>query len=232
VFVKVPCKRAIVIAATVLCLAAPAHAVGPLAAIFIAYAKQMIKEKMIAYAKGKAMGLISDGMGEMPGMGMLSTIVPGVVGGAAARPSLPNEARDALQAAGLFDTNAQPLSDEEWAELEQTQKAMASAAGPDAKAPDLASMREMLKQSPQLAGVARALFGQFHAIRTEQQRMKELYDQMPENERQEVADELVKSFRESPVEDQPQMRRVLQSDALGWPDDLRQRILAALPQLQ
>ncbi|TFZ08640.1 hypothetical protein [Ramlibacter humi] len=220
-------KRTLVVLATAICLAAPAHAFGPLAGILINYAKQALKEKLISYAKGKAREAIAGALGDVPGAGALGAIAPGLLGGMAPRPTLSKEAQAALETAGVFDKNAKPPTEEEWKEFEQTMARMATAGGPDAEMPDLAAMRANLKEHPELAGMVRALFGQMHAIRTEQERMAQLYEQMPEDQRQEVVAELVKTVREAPAADQPQMKLVLESDALGWPEDLKERVLAA-----
>ncbi len=222
-------KRTLAVAALAICLATPAHAVGPLAAIVIGYVKQALKEKVIAYAKEKAMGLAGEALADVPGAGMLG-MLPGM-GGMMARPAMGADARAALQAAGFNDTSAQPLSDAEWTEYEQTVAMMAKAAGgDDAEVPDVAGMRTALAAMPQMHGMIRMQLQQFQEMKAEQARMRDAYAAMPEAERQEVVAELVKTFREQPDEYRPQALRVLHSDALGMPDDLKQRLLAALKQ--
>lgn len=220
-------KRAAIVLACALAFATPAHAVGPLAAILIEYVKQAVKEKVVSYAKEQLMGGLSEAVGGMPGMGMLA-MMPGAAGVMRARPSLPPEAMASLQASGMFDANAQPLSDEEWREYEQTLKTMAEAGG--GELPDLGSMRAMLMQMPQMTGIVRNSLNQFREMKDEQEHMREVYAQMSESERQETVAELVKNFRESPPEYQPQALHALQSEALGLPEDLQWRLLAALQQ--
>lgn len=221
-------KRTLTVAALAICLATPAHAVGPLAAIVIGYVKQALKEKVIAYAKEKALGLAGDALADVPGAGMLG-LLPGM-GGAMARPSMPADAKAALQAAGFNNTNAPPLTDAEWKEYEQTVTMMAKAAGgDDADVPDVAAMRAAMAAMPQMNGMIRMQLQQFQEMKAEQAKMRDAYAAMPEGERQEVVAELVKAFREQPAEDQPNALHVLQSDALGLPDDLKRRLLTALP---
>jgi hypothetical protein len=50
-----------------------------LAAIVIGYVKQALKEKLIAYAKEKAMGLAGEALADVPGAGMLG-MMPGMGG--------------------------------------------------------------------------------------------------------------------------------------------------------
>ncbi|TFW06117.1 hypothetical protein E4K72_10565 [Oxalobacteraceae bacterium OM1] len=220
-------KRAVVIAVTALCLATPAHAVGPLAAILIDYVKQRVKEQVIAYAKSQLRDAMGDSLSGVPGLGMLAAVAPGAFGGMAPRPSMSPEAMAALKSTGMFDTNAQPLTDAEWKEYENTVVTMAAAAGAD-EAPDIGHMRAMLTQMPQMSGMVRQQLNQFREIKAEQAHMREVYAQMSEAERQETVDELVKNFKETPVEYQPQAKIAMQSDALGLPDDLKRRLAVAL----
>jgi hypothetical protein len=220
-------KRIFVVAALAVCLATPAHAVGPLAAIVIGYVKQALKDKLIAYAKEKAMGLAGEALADVPGAGMLG-MLPGM-GRVLPRPGMPADAQAALQAAGFHDTNAQPLTDAEWKEYEQTITLMARAAGgEEADTPDVGEMRNALASMPQFNGMIRMQLRQFQEMKAEQAKMRDAYAAMPEAERQEVVAELVKSFHEQPAEFQPNALQVLNSDALGLPDDLKQRLLAAL----
>lgn len=219
-------KRTLAVATLAICLATPAHAVGPLAAIVIGYVKQALKDKIIAYAKEKAMGLAGEALGEVPGAGMLG-MLPGA--SRAIRPAMPADAQAALQAAGFNNTNAQPLSDAEWKEYEQTMTTMARAAGGgDDDVPDIGEMRTALANVPQFNGMIRQQLEQFREIKAEQAKMREAYAAMPEAERQEVVAELVKAFREQSTEGQPNAMLALKSDALGLPDDLKRRLLAAL----
>ncbi|SNT35458.1 hypothetical protein SAMN06265795_12819 [Noviherbaspirillum humi] len=220
-------KRAFVVASLVLCFMAPAAAVGPLASIVIGYVKQALKEKVIAYAKEQASGFIGDSLAGVPGASMLG-LVPGMAG-LAPRPGMPAEATAALKAAGFYDTSAKPLSDAEWDEYEQTISMMAKAGGmEDDDVPDVKRMRTMTASMPQMSGMLRMQLQQFREMKAEQARMREAYAQMPEAERQEVVAELVKNFREQPPEVQPNAMKVLESDALGLPEDLRRRLLAVL----
>jgi hypothetical protein len=220
-------KRTLAVATLAICLATPAYAIGPLGAIVIGYVKQALKDRIVAYAKEKAMGLAGEALGDVPGAGMLG-LLPGM-GGAVARPAMPAQAQAALQAAGFNDTNAQPLSDAEWKEYAQTVTMMAKAAGAgDDEVPDVGDMRAALAAMPQMNGMIRMQLTQFQEMKAEQARMREAYAGMAEAERQEVVAELVKSFREQPAEYQPNAMQVLKSDALGLPDDLKQRLLAAL----
>jgi hypothetical protein len=199
---------------------------GPLAAILISYVKQALKEKIIAYAKDKAMGVARDAMGGVPGASMLA-MVPGMAG-FAPRPGMPPEAEASLKAAGFYDTNAKPLTDAEWDEYEKFVTTMAKAGGEDVEVPDIRQMRTMAAQMPQMAGMLRMQLQLFQGVNAEQAKMREAYEQMSEPERQEAVDELVKTFREQAPEDQPSTMRVLESDALGLPEDLKQRLLVAL----
>ena len=117
----------LVVAALAVSLATPAYAVGPLAAIVIGYVKQALKEKLIAYAKEKAMGLAGEALADVPGAGLLG-MMPGM-GGFRPRPGMSSAATASLQAAGFNDTGAQPFTDAEWAEYEETVIMMAKAAG-------------------------------------------------------------------------------------------------------
>ena len=221
-------KRTLVVAALAVSLATPAYAVGPLAAIVIGYVKQALKEKLIAYAKEKAMGLAGEALADVPGAGLLG-MMPGM-GGFRPRPGMSSAATASLQAAGFNDTGAQPFTDAEWAEYEETVIMMAKAAGagPD-DMPDVAELRAgMANMPPQMIGMLRMQLRQFQEMKAEQAKMREAYAAMPEQERQEVVAELVRTFREQPVEYQPNAMQVLQSDALGLPDDLKKRLLVAL----
>jgi enoyl-CoA hydratase/carnithine racemase len=221
-------KRTLVVAALAVSLATPAYAVGPLAAIVIGYVKQALKEKLIAYAKEKAMGLAGEALADVPGAGLLG-MMPGM-GGFRPRPGMSSAATVSLQAAGFNDTGAQPFTDAEWAEYEETVIMMAKAAGagPD-DMPDVAELRAgMANMPPQMIGMLRMQLRQFQEMKAEQAKMREAYAVMPEQERQEVVAELVRTFREQPVEYQPNAMQVLQSDALGLPDDLKKRLLVAL----
>ena len=222
-------KRTLLVAATALCLAVtPAYAVGPLASILIAYAKQAIKERITSYAKGKLMGAFSDSLKDMPGSGMLAGLVPGA-GGVAPRPSLPAETMASLQSSGVFDKDARPLTDAEWKEYGDEVTRMAKAAGAGAEdTPDIAEMRAQVAQAPELSGMVRASLNQFRSIRAEQARMRELYARMPEGERAEVVAEMLKTVRDLPEDERPQARDVLLGDALGLHEDLRKRLAAAL----
>lgn len=219
-------KRTLAVATLAICLATPVHAVAPLAAIVISYVKQALKDKVIAYAKEKAMGLAGEALGDVPGAGMLG-MLPGV--GRAIRPAMPADAQAALQAVGFNNTQAQPLSDAEWKEYEQTVTMMARAAGAQGDdVPDVGEMRAALAGMPQFNGMIRQQLEQFREMKAEQAKMREAYAAMAEADRQEVVAELVKSFREQSAEDQPYALQALKSDALGLPDDLKRRLLAAL----
>jgi hypothetical protein len=207
--------------------ASPAFAVGPLAAILIGYAKQALKERLLAYAKEQVGGRLAASMGDAPGA--LSAFVPGILGGAAPRPALPGETRAMLESSGLLDRHAAPLTDADWKELEDTVTLMAREAGaPPDEVPDIAELRASVAQAPELTGMVRRMLDQFRAVRAEQARMRELYEQMPEPQRQEVVAELVRTVREAPPELQPQARRMLQGESLGLAPDLKRRLAAAL----
>lgn len=218
----------LVVAALAVSLATPAYAVGPLAAIVIGYVKQALKEKLIAYAKEKAMGLAGEALADVPGAGMLG-MMPGM-GGLRPRPGMSSSATASLQAAGFNDTSAKPFTDAEWEEYEQTvtMTAKAAGAGPD-EMPDIAELRAgMANMPPQMIGMLRTQLRQFQEMKAEQAKMREAYAAMPEQERREVVAELVKTIREQPLEYQPNALLALQSDALGLPDDLKRRLLVAL----
>src|SRR5262245_21454438 len=132
-------KRPLIAISLAICLAAPVHAVVPLAGIVIGYVKEALKEKLIAYAKQKAREAVRDSLSDVPGAGLLA-LVPGM-DGFVPRPQMPPEALATLEASGFRDANAAPLSDAEWAEYEQAVTAMARAAGPDDEVPDVKQMR-------------------------------------------------------------------------------------------
>jgi hypothetical protein len=219
-------KRILVIASLAICLAAPAHAVGPLGAILISYVKQALKDKIVAYAREQASGVIGESLAGVPGAGMLA-MVPGMAG-FAPQPGMPPEAAAALKASGFYDTHAEPMTDAEWDEYEQTVTMMAKAGGMEDDVPDVRHIRTMMAGMPQMSGIFRMQLQQFREMKAEQARMREAYAQMSEPERQEVVAELVKTFREQPAEYQPNAMMVLNSDALGLPVDLRQRLIVAL----
>jgi hypothetical protein len=219
-------KRTLAVASLSICLATPAHAVGPLGAILLGYVKQALREKAIAYAKQQAMGAVGDSLGSVPGAGMLG-MVPGMAG-FAPRPGMPAEAAAALKASGFYDTNAEALSDAEWDEYEQTVTMMVNAGGAQQEAPDLRQMRAMAGSMPQMSGILRMQLQQFREMKTEQARMREAYAQMSEPERQEVVAEIVKNVHEQPPEYQPSAMTALGSDALGLPEDLKRRLAQAL----
>lgn len=219
-------KRIIVAASFAMCLTAPAHAIGPLGAMLINYIKQALTEKVVSYAKQKAMGVAGESLAGVPGAGMLGGMLG--MGGLAQRPSLPPETEAALKASGLYDTNAAPLTDAEWNEYEQSIRTMAKAAGEEAEVPDIRQMRTMMASMPQMNGMLRAQLRMFQETKSEQAKMREAYAQMSEPERQEAVVELAKSFREQPAEYQPDMMRALRSDAFGMPEDMKQRLLVEL----
>jgi hypothetical protein len=157
-------------------------------------------------------------------------MVPGMAG-LVPRPNMPPEAVAALKASGFYDTNAEPLTDAEWDEYEQTVTMMAKAGGTEDEVPDMRNMRNMramVAGMPQMSGMLRMQLQQFRETKVEQARMREVYAQMSEPERQEVVAELVKNFREQPPEYQPSAMMVLTSDVLGLPEDLKQRLTVAL----
>lgn len=219
-------KKHLVIASITLFLAMPGQAAGPLAAILIGYVKQALKEKMIAYAKEQASGLAGEALARMPGGGMLA-MMPGMAG-LAPRPSMSPEAVDTLKAAGFYERNAAPLTNAEWDEYEQTVRQMASAGGSEDDMPDLSRLRAAGAGMPQLAGMLRVQLQQFRDMKAEQARMRQAYVDMTEPDRQEVVAELVRTVREQPPQEQAVAIRVLQSDALGLPQDLKQRLSTAL----
>ena len=134
-----------------------------------------------------------------------------------------------LESSGLLDRHAAPLTDADWKELEDTVTLMAREAGaPPDEVPDIAELRASVAQAPELTGMVRRMLDQFRAVRAEQARMRELYEQMPEPQRQEVVAELVRTVREAPPELQPQARRMLQGESLGLAPDLKRRLAAAL----
>lgn len=212
--------------AVCLCLAIPAQAVGPLGAILIGYVKQALKDKVIAYAREQASGLVRNALGDVPGAGMLA-MVPGMAG-FAPQPGMPAEAMATLKASGFYDTSAKPLSDAEWDEYEQTVTTMAKAGGDEEDMPDMRQMRAMMAEMPQMSGMLRMQLQQFREMKAEQAKMREVYAQMSEPERQEVMAELVRAFREQPAEYQPSAMMALESGALGLPEDLQRRLLVAL----
>lgn len=213
--------------ALVASLVQPAHAMGPLASIVVAYVKQAIKEKVVGYARQELAGALSERMGNVPGSGLLAGAVPGARAAQRA-PTLPPEAMESLRAAGLLDTNPKPLTEQDWQDYGRIVGKMAAGAGGDA--PDIRQMREMVAASPQLAGLVRAQLGQFRDIEDEQARMRDAYEKMGDGERQEVVAELVKALRDVPEEDREQARSAMDSEALGLPEDLKRRLAAALPQ--
>jgi uncharacterized membrane protein YeaQ/YmgE (transglycosylase-associated protein family) len=215
---------AMVSLAAALCAALPAHAVGPLGAIVIGYLKQALKEKMVAYAKEQAGGMIGESLAGVPGASMLG-LVPGMAG-FAPKPTMPTEAVAALKAAGFNDVQAKPLTDAEWDEYAQTIAMMAKAADSDEEAPDINRMRMMMTSIPQMSGMLRMQLQQFREMKAEQARMREAYARMSEAERQEIVVEMAKTLQEQPVEDRPQALRILTSEVLGLPDDLKRRLLA------
>lgn len=219
-------KKTLVIASMALFLALPAQAAGPLAAILIGYVKQALKEKMIAYAREQATGLAGEALAGMPGGGMLA-MMPGMAG-LAPRPTMPSAAVEALQASGFQDRNAAPLTDAEWDEYEQTMRQMASAGGGEDEMPDLSQLRAAGAGLPQFAGMLRVQLQQFRDMKAEQARMRQAYADMAEPERQEVVAELVRTVREQPPQEQAVALRVLQSDALGLPEALKERLATAL----
>jgi hypothetical protein len=214
---------AMVSLAAALGVAMPAQAVGPLGTIVISYLKQALKEKMVAYAKEQAGDMIGQSLAGVPGAEMLG-LVPGMAG-FAPKPTMPAEAAAVLKAAGFNDTHAKPLTDAEWDEYAQTVALMANAASKDEEIPDVNQMRMMMTSMPQMSGMLRMQLQQFREIKAEQTRMREAYAQLSEAERQEVVVELAKTLREQPAEDKPHALRVLTSEALGLPDDLKRRLL-------
>ncbi len=220
-------KRKLAVALLAISLAAPAYAVAPLAAIVISYVKQALKEKLIAYAKDKASGLAGEALADVPGAGMLG-LVPGMAA-LAPRPTMSAANSALLQQAGFNDTAAQPLSEVEWKEYEDSIALMMKAAPEGEEAPDIGAMRAaMASMPPQFHGMLRMQLRQFHQMKKEQAEMRQAYAGMSEAERQEVVAELSKSFRELSAEDRPNAVRVLQSGALGLPDDLARRLLQVL----
>ena len=220
-------KRKLAVALLALSLATPAFAVAPLAAIVINYAKQALKQRLVAYAKDKAASLVGDALSDVPGAGMLA-MVPGMAA-YAPRPAMSAGNSALLEQAGFNDTQAAPLSDAEWKEYEESMAMMMKAAPEGAETPDIGEMRAAMADAPpQFHGMLRAQLRQFQQMKKERAEMLQAYARMSEAERQEVVAELSKSFHELSADERPHAARALESGALGLPDDLAQRLLQVL----
>jgi len=218
-------KRKLAIAVLAISLATPAFAVAPLVAMVITYAKQVLKDKLVSYAKEKATAMLGDSLADVPGAGMLG-LLPGMP---APRPSLSAENTALLQDAGFNDTSAKPFTDADWAEYQEYIDTMYKAAPPGAEKPDFSGMRAAMgSMPPQFTGMLRMQLTQYRQMKAERAEMQKAYAEMTEPQRQEVVTELLKTFREVPADEQPYAMQTLKSGALGLPDDLTQRLLRAL----
>ncbi len=95
-------KRKFAITVLAVSLTAPANAVAHQVAMVITYVKQALKDKLISYAKQKALDMLS--------------LVPGMP---APRSAISAENTALLQAAGFNDSGAKPFSDADWAEYQE-----------------------------------------------------------------------------------------------------------------
>lgn len=226
---QAPIRRLSLALALAACLAAtqPVQAAGPLATIVLGYVKDAIKDAIVSKVRGAVTDALNERLADVPGIGILGMLVPelgiGVPGMGA--PRLSKEASAALNASGLMDADAKPLTDKEWQEYERYVRTKVEVG--EEEAAELAEMRAAMKDMPQMAGLVRSQLATFRELDQEQARMREAYAQMSEAERQEVAAETLKTIRELPAEEQAQARAAIDSPALGLPEDLRNRIRAA-----